>query len=345
MIFYHSLAVKTKTRFIEASNISFGGGYVLLKLLIDNFETQKIFTIVYINNSEVLRSLTAGNYKYVTLIKSSSSITLLRYFLKRENILFFCNLPPLLKQKKSLLYFHNPHFSKPPEFNLRTFLNFTKLKYFLYHYWLKYFAKNVDIVGCQTLSIKKDLERIGIKANLLPFYDDLKPKDKIIKYDFCYVSAAAPHKNHSNLFRAVQHLAKKYNFTLAVTISSKKQNAELLSTIYSINNCLGKDVIINVGYVSREKIIELYSQSNALVFPSFQETFGLPLIEAMQCNLTIIASDRQFTHDVLENAIVFDPEDPFSIADQMRNFLEDKFIDVKQKLRTENKLKEIIGLL
>jgi glycosyltransferase involved in cell wall biosynthesis len=337
--------VKPKGTIIEASHIYFGGGFILLKLLVDNLEVQKKDAVVYLKYRDIFRTLSQGNYQYISFIKTNSSATFFRYFIRRDKILFFCNLPPFTKQQKSLLYFHNPHFSKRPGIDLRSVLVPRQIRHYLYYNWLKIFSKNVDIVGCQTSTIKEDLKRIGIKATLLPFYEEITPRKEIIKYDFCYVSTVAPHKNHKNLFEAIKILARKCNFTIAVTISVNEQNSELLSNINDINNSLGKSMIINVGKLGRNEVVELYCQSRALVFPSLMETFGLPLIEALQCNLPILASDKPFTHNVVQNAIVFDPENPYSIAREMQSFLEGKYNNLKQDLLVDNKVEEIIDLL
>lgn len=337
--------MKPKETIIEASNIYFGGGFILLKLLVDKLEAQKNYTIVFLKYKDVLRAFSEGDYRYVSFIRTTSSGTLFRYFLRRNKILFFCNLPPFRKQQRSLLYFHNPHFSKRPVINLRSVLTPGKLKHYLYYHWIKFFAKNVDIVGCQTSAIMEDLQQTGIQAVQLPFFGIVKPGNEDVRYDFCYVSTAAPHKNHKILFEAVKILATSIDFNIAVTINHCEANNELLQTIDDINKELGKDVIINAGRLERNDVIDLYCQSRALVFPSLTETFGLPLIEALQCNLTILASDKPFTHNVVENAIVFDPADPYSIADQMKGFLEGRFESIKQKILVDNKIDEIIKLL
>lgn len=338
-------SIKSMVPIIEASNIYFGGGYILLKLLIDKLEELKIDTKVFIQYSEVYSRLSNNNYQYVSFKKTNTSATFLRYFLKRSNVLFFCNLPPFTRQRKSLLYFHNPLFSSRPKINLKSVFIPGRFKYYVYYYWLKAFSGNVDVVGCQTSAIKEDLKRSGIDATILPFFEVLMPKKAVAKYDFCYVSTVSPHKNHRNLFEAVKILAQKSDFTIALTVRQLEQNMELINSISDINNTLGKEVIINLGRLNREEVMDLYSQSRAIVFPSLMETFGLPLIEAIQCNLIILASDKPFTHAVINNAIVFDPGDPVSIANEMQNFLAGKYKDLHQNLLINNMLDEIISLL
>jgi glycosyltransferase involved in cell wall biosynthesis len=68
-----------------------------------------------------------------------------------------------------------------------------------------------------------------------------------------------------------------------------------------------------------------YSMSKILLFPSFYEGFGLPLIEAMQCGAVVVASDRGAIPEVVSDA-------GFTLS------LDDEslFVDIIHKLLTDN---------
>lgn len=58
-----------------------------------------------------------------------------------------------------------------------------------------------------------------------------------------------------------------------------------------------------------------YSKASALIFPSFAEGFGLPLVEAMQRGLPAIASDISVFHEVGGDYLCYcDPHDPKTCA-------------------------------
>ena len=56
-----------------------------------------------------------------------------------------------------------------------------------------------------------------------------------------------------------------------------------------------------IGKISYEKVLEYYKSSDLLVFPSYLETLGLPLLEAQQFNLKILAVNLPYSKEVLEN--------------------------------------------
>ena len=58
----------------------------------------------------------------------------------------------------------------------------------------------------------------------------------------------------------------------------------------------------------------LYSQGPVIVFPSYFESFGLPLVEANALDLDIIASELDYVRDVCIPQETFDPHSARSIA-------------------------------
>jgi len=73
--------------------------------------------------------------------------------------------------------------------------------------------------------------------------------------------------------------------------------------------------------MEREKIIMLYSSSSALIYPSLFESFGLPLVEANQYGLPIIASELDYVRDVVDPEETFDPNSSKSIYRSVKRFL------------------------
>ncbi|MBT8424404.1 MAG: glycosyltransferase, partial [Silicimonas sp.] len=70
---------------------------------------------------------------------------------------------------------------------------------------------------------------------------------------------------------------------------------------------------------------ELFAGTDALVFPSLWEGFGLPAVEAMSCGVPVLASDRGSLPEVIGNAgLFFDPQNQAEIRDTLLRFLRDE---------------------
>jgi glycosyltransferase involved in cell wall biosynthesis len=79
-----------------------------------------------------------------------------------------------------------------------------------------------------------------------------------------------------------------------------------------------------VGYVSDAARRQLYEQARLLVLPSFEEGFGLPVVEAMTMGVPVVASDRGAIPEVLGDAgLLVEPDDPDALADAMERLLFD----------------------
>ena len=75
-----------------------------------------------------------------------------------------------------------------------------------------------------------------------------------------------------------------------------------------------------MGYVPDEALPGLYSGADLFVFPSTYEGFGIPLLEAMHCEVPILASNVTSLPEVAgEAALYVDPQNISSIADGMKS--------------------------
>jgi len=79
--------------------------------------------------------------------------------------------------------------------------------------------------------------------------------------------------------------------------------------------------ISNKGDLPREAVTQLYGRVNAMIYPSTFESFGLPLIEARQAGLPILASELDYVRDVIDPEESFDPKSPLSIARAVKRFM------------------------
>ena len=117
-----------------------------------------------------------------------------------------------------------------------------------------------------------------------------------------FVGRVMPHKNLDNIIKAISLL--KDSATLVVIGPTVDHTYQAL--MERLARELGVDTRF-LGPVSDESLVHYYSSSLALVLPSSDELFGLVLVEAMACELPVIANRARGI--------------PFAIDDGMTGFL------------------------
>ena len=86
-------------------------------------------------------------------------------------------------------------------------------------------------------------------------------------------------------------------------------------------------------YVDNKDMVDLYNGAVAVIFSSFYEGFGLPILESLACKVPILFSDIPVFNEIFnENIFKFDPNDVESIYFQLKNFLEFYLKEDKEKL-------------
>lgn len=69
------------------------------------------------------------------------------------------------------------------------------------------------------------------------------------------------------------------------------------------------------GHLTPAEILKVYAASDALIFPSLEESYGLPLVEAMTIGLPIVCADRPYARALCsDQAIYFDPSSGESMS-------------------------------
>ena len=122
---------------------------------------------------------------------------------------------------------------------------------------------------------------------------------------FFFPASCYKHKNHPKLIEAFNILRKKSSFPFKLLLTLNRDELKNLKRFDS-------NYIIYLGNLDYHNLINVYKYIDYLVYPSFSESFGLPLIEASSNNIKIIASDLDYVYDVCDPFLTFDP---FSVYD------------------------------
>lgn len=150
-------------------------------------------------------------------------------------------------------------------------------------------------------------------------------------YFLCLASHLEPRKNIPFLIRSfIQLINEQPNLDINLVLigSLRHKRPELITLMEELKAYQNR--VIFTGYVPDEDLSALYSGAKAFIFPSLQEGFGLPILEAMQCGTPVISSNATSLPEVAgEAAILINPYDKDELSQAMLNLLSD------EKLRNE----------
>lgn len=116
---------------------------------------------------------------------------------------------------------------------------------------------------------------------------------------FFYPANAYLNKNHQIIIEACKIIKRKGYSDFRILFTLSPDSNMLASTLYDEVKEAGLPIEF-VGHLDREELYRKY-RSQILLFPSYIETFGLPLLEAKCLGGRIIASNCPFSHEILDN--------------------------------------------
>lgn len=141
---------------------------------------------------------------------------------------------------------------------------------------------------------------------------------------FLFTGGIHPRKNLLNLLKAFS-LFKKWqhsNMKLLVVGRLAWNYDDVLEKLKTYK--YRKDVVL-LDYQPDEQLARITAAAYALVYPSYFEGFGLPLLEAMQSGVPVITSNTSSMPEVGGNAALYaDPTDPDAIAKHMLHIYRDE---------------------
>ena len=332
---------------IDGLFVNKGGGAVLFRYLIETImqrpDKDKFFFLLD-PRFGIPASLT-GNY----LVIHNNTAERKKFYKKHHHsyrkVLCFANTPPPVKMKAEVYtYFHNQKLLEAPGKKFQKMFWSQYIKYL----YVKVNAANTNYFIVQTQHMVDGLVEVGLKDRkhclTIPFYDDTKyvapdvPFEKRRKNEFVFISNPTPQKNYPALLDAWEELyARGLTPTLHVTID---ETAPAFTERVNRMNEKGMH-IVNHTYIDPR---ELYYTCPYLIFPSLMESFGLPLIEAAESGMKILASDLPFTYDVVTPSLVFDQSKPAAIADAVVKAMNTPDLPFPTVVTT-NHVQELIDLL
>jgi glycosyltransferase involved in cell wall biosynthesis len=165
--------------------------------------------------------------------------------------------------------------------------------------------------------------------------EDIK---KYGKYIF-FIGRLEAKKNVVTLIRAYGELRKdskiKHKLVLAGRPGYLYEN--IVGEIEKLDPGIKKDVI-ELGYVSEEKVPYLMRFSSIFAFPSRFEGFGMPLVEAMASGIPIVASNSSSIPEIVsDSALLYEPGDYIGFSEGIKKIISD--LSLSEKLEKKGLLR------
>jgi glycosyltransferase involved in cell wall biosynthesis len=132
-----------------------------------------------------------------------------------------------------------------------------------------------------------------------------------------------PRKNVGTLLDAYERLASRRRDLPPLVLAGKATDAAR-AWLEQIDRAPLKGRARHIGYVDPAQRQTLYEGARLLVQPSYEEGFGLPVLEAMTLGVPVVAANRGALPEVLgEAGLLFDPTDPDHLAAAIERAIDD----------------------
>lgn len=205
---------------------------------------------------------------------------------------------------------------------------------------------------------RDDLLKFGVKKpiyvipNAIEYIENIE--EKINPFQFIFVGRLVFYKNLELIINAI-NIARKNEPKIKLIIVGDGPNKKSLQDL--TKKLKLEDAIKFKGYVASDEKIRLIAESNALLFPSLFEGFGLVILEAFSQKKPVLVSNVRPMSDIVsngENGYVLDPHDETKWALVLEELIEnpDKGIKfgihgnkiLKQKYTLENLYEKIFKM-
>ncbi|WP_143870065.1 glycosyltransferase family 4 protein [Catenovulum sediminis] len=206
----------------------------------------------------------------------------------------YSGLSKKLSNIKTVVTVHDLMYELVPTFFGSKFISFLGRLY--YRPIVSRSLKNSDLILTISETSKKDIKSIfnldsvntseGVFLNAPEVESFLDSIGLVSKSYFLYAGNGRPHKNIEQLKRVFLKYRQSNQEACLVIVGHKGDS---------------QGGIVYPGHVSDGELVNLYTNAKAFVFPSLYEGFGLPIVESLNYNTPVIASDipafREFQHN------------------------------------------------
>ncbi len=250
----------------------------------------------------------------------------------------------LPKQIRSVVTIHDVIFRKEPEL-------FPMIDRWIYDLKWRHSTSRADRIIAVSEHTKKDIqaiykvaaEKISVVHPPVEFADgESRSHGSLVEIGlnaplpaeyFLYVGAITERKNLSGILKAYEHLPAQLRIPLVVVGRGGKYFRDIRKM--TSNSKLGRNILF-LGQVSNQSLSTIYRNAYALIYPSFYEGFGLPIVESLYHGTPVITSNLSSMPEAAgPGGLLIDPKSTGDIANAMQRILEDS--ELARKLANDGR--------
>jgi len=206
------------------------------------------------------------------------------------------------------------------------------------------FSKN-DISECYGISPDKiDVVYNGAHNEYKPLDITAREAAKKQYADGCeyfvFAGALHPRKNIVNLLKAFVIFKQRQHTNMKLVIAGRP--AWKYDEVEQMRSDMPfKEDVKWVGYMNVDELSKVIGGAYALVYASLFEGFGIPILEALQCDVPVIVSNTSSMPEVAgDAALLVDPADPQDIANKMHQLYKDEALRTKLIANARQQIKK-----
>lgn len=299
----------------------------ITKALDSEINNRKNYKWVLLLPKNIIRNLNLKNIevKKVGYLKGHLWEQIELPFYSKDGILLnFCGCAPVVK-KNQITTIHDAAVCVMPESFSFLFRTWYKIMFYIVG---KRAKKIFTVSEFSKREINKyfdiPLEKIEVTYNGIDHIKSIKPDEAIFtKFNIeknnyvLAVSSLNPSKNFKLILETAK-ISPEINFVIAGGTNPavfKEQGFEITPNVKFI------------GYVNDEELVALYKYASCFVYPSIYEGFGIPPLEAIYFNCSVILSDIEVFKEIyMDNVLYCKIDDCNILKEKILSILNNKKI-------------------
>ena len=290
-------------------------------------------------------------FQLLYFLRKQFMLPILSYWYNADIVFSPDILSPLWGKGKKISVIHDTFFWDNPEHYQKHWL-----KYFIF-FLTKGLQQNASIITITNYSKGRlmqmdEFKRLRIdvvypSSGLTNNVDNIsKTSAKVTERYFLHVGVMEKRKNLGMLIRAFSELIHNPRYKdLKLYLVGQRGPREALDDydqlIRLVKNQNLEGKVIFPGYISNEELRNFFQNASAYIFPSSNEGFGLPVLEAFSFGLPVIISNQGALKEVAgDAALILNENTCENLVQSMIQILEDESLRQRLSVNGINRLKE-----